>query len=285
MLTKDPMFIDVDLSKMNPHQRNYLSMHACFKKLIDENPYIRRKWVSDMMLIRADDAALGWMQELNNVGSDVEAAARWLYTRNDRWVDDIASKAPVVKFIGLHCRALDRQPWCHVVARDRSLARLLAIGCSCRDFGNGGRPLADTLSPQRPASFRPGSARDRLVAEPPPTAFTCAASPHVPKACFIQSAGISKCLTSWLWASKDDAAVKLGSRLGEGYRWEVSSTADGGYHLIHSAVSGRYLSSVLGSGPRAVPRLSTLSPCGGRESMWKVSSLEDGPSCIESALR
>lgn len=128
----DPMFANVDLTAMNAHQRNYLTMHACFKKLIDEDAAARQLWATDLLPFRADDAALGWILGLGSVTSEAEAALRWLHCRDDAWVDGLAERAPLVKFIGLHAQALDKQPWVHLAHRDWCLTRLLALGCSVR---------------------------------------------------------------------------------------------------------------------------------------------------------
>ncbi|CAK9062367.1 unnamed protein product [Durusdinium trenchii] len=61
-----PLFRDVDLShlkRFGQDLRNYLLMHAAFKKMIDQYPEFRRIWEEEMLLIRADDTAFWHMEE------------------------------------------------------------------------------------------------------------------------------------------------------------------------------------------------------------------------------
>merc|ERR1740123_535506 len=65
-LPEHPMFRSVDirfLQRFGHDMRAYLVMHACFKKLIDEDPAMRRIWREEMVLLRADDHALWHMDE------------------------------------------------------------------------------------------------------------------------------------------------------------------------------------------------------------------------------
>ncbi|CAE7020636.1 OCH1, partial [Symbiodinium sp. CCMP2456] len=54
-----PLFRDVDLSHISiAEHRDWLLMHVCFKKLIDENEYLRRLWSEEITLLKADEGAL-----------------------------------------------------------------------------------------------------------------------------------------------------------------------------------------------------------------------------------
>ena len=60
-----PMFRDVDLSHIAIEEhRDWLLMHVCFKKLIDEDQRLRRLW-TEMSLLKADEGALAWMAEVD----------------------------------------------------------------------------------------------------------------------------------------------------------------------------------------------------------------------------
>merc|ERR1711892_834064 len=58
------MFRDTDLSCMKDDQKSYLTMHSCFKWLVDHDPEARRAWRERTLLFRADDGALGWILDL-----------------------------------------------------------------------------------------------------------------------------------------------------------------------------------------------------------------------------
>merc|ERR1712166_1726064 len=77
-LPEHPMFRDVDLSflqRFDLDMRSYLVMHACFKKMIDQEPQMRQIWRSEMLLIRAEDSALLHLNE-PDVAWDVDAGLR-----------------------------------------------------------------------------------------------------------------------------------------------------------------------------------------------------------------
>merc|ERR1712007_146967 len=84
-LAGSAMFRGVDLSCMRDDQKNYLTMHSCFKWLIDRDEKARALWKEDMILLRADDAALGWILDLQEDDTDWTTStlagkhmARWL---------------------------------------------------------------------------------------------------------------------------------------------------------------------------------------------------------------
>merc|ERR1712118_599970 len=97
-------------------------MHMCFKKLINDNTECRRIWATEMLLFRADDGALSWMNEVN-VGEDV--IRLWIFTLNKPWVDAMGERAPLIKFIGMWSRLLDQQPFQHLLRRQNNIQRLL----------------------------------------------------------------------------------------------------------------------------------------------------------------
>ncbi|CAE8678208.1 unnamed protein product, partial [Polarella glacialis] len=94
-LAASPMFQGIDLSCMKDDQKSYLTMHCCFKWLIDRDPDARRLWQEDMFLLRADDAALGWILDLEEVINPLLSwttsniagrhGARWLYRDDIDW--------------------------------------------------------------------------------------------------------------------------------------------------------------------------------------------------------
>ena len=110
------MFKGVDLSCMQESQMNYLTMHCCFKWLIDSDPRARCLWKTNTVLFNADDA-LGWILELEGVGTDWvrtnvagRHASRWLYRDDVAWVSGLVHRAVVLKFVGLHAQVFDKQP-------------------------------------------------------------------------------------------------------------------------------------------------------------------------------
>ncbi|CAJ1365460.1 unnamed protein product [Effrenium voratum] len=61
-----PLFRDVDLSHITiAEHRDWLLMHVCFKKLIDEDAELRRIWSEQMLLLKADTGALAWMADVD----------------------------------------------------------------------------------------------------------------------------------------------------------------------------------------------------------------------------
>merc|ERR1712060_603030 len=96
-----PLFRDVDLGhlkRFGMDMRNYLLMHAAFKKLIDQYPEMRRIWQEEMVLLRADDTAL-WHMEEPDVKWDVDAAVRkWLGPQQQAWLDYVYAECPILKF-------------------------------------------------------------------------------------------------------------------------------------------------------------------------------------------
>merc|ERR1712032_739852 len=110
-------------------------MHSCFKWLIDRDPEARRLWREDTLLLRADDAALGWILDLEDVDDPSlswttstvagKHCARWLYRCDTAWVDGLLHRSPVLKFIGLHASLLDAQPLSHLLREGSCIERLL----------------------------------------------------------------------------------------------------------------------------------------------------------------
>lgn len=96
-----PLFQGVDLDhlkRFGQDLRNYLLMHAAFKKLIDQYPEFRRIWEEEMVLIRADDTAF-WHMEEPDVKWDPQAALRkWRGPVHSAWLDYVVSSCPVLKF-------------------------------------------------------------------------------------------------------------------------------------------------------------------------------------------
>eukprot|EP00440_Ansanella_granifera_P070808 gb/GFBE01076847.1/.p1 GENE.gb/GFBE01076847.1/~~gb/GFBE01076847.1/.p1 ORF type:complete len:330 (+),score=47.02 gb/GFBE01076847.1/:1-990(+) len=112
-LPEHPMFRNVDLSHMQRFghdMRSYLVMHSCFKKMIDEEPDMRRIWREEMLLLRADDHAL-WHIDEPDVCWDQEAAVtKWLGPGNETWEKHVLTKCPVLKFTRSFAQLLDAQP-------------------------------------------------------------------------------------------------------------------------------------------------------------------------------
>ncbi len=114
-LLASKMFQGIDLSGMREDQTNYLTMHCCFKWLIDSDPWARERWQTATALHSAD-AALGWIRELDGVGENWTQtnvvghhAARWLYKNDTAWVGDLLTRSPVLKFVGVHASIFDNQ--------------------------------------------------------------------------------------------------------------------------------------------------------------------------------
>lgn len=121
-----PLFRDLDLSYISIEEhRTWLTMHICFKKLIDDYPDMRRIWAEEMLLLRADNGAMEWMGDVN-ASSDEDCARQWVFTKDDAWADRVLTRAPMLKFIGGPAGALQNQPVEHLIGRDNCLARVLA---------------------------------------------------------------------------------------------------------------------------------------------------------------
>lgn len=107
------LFRGVDLGhlkRFGMDLRNYLLMHAAFKKLIDQYPEMRRIWQEEMVLVRADDTAF-WHMEEPDVQWNVEAALRkWLGPRDNAWLGYVLRSCPVLKFTRDAANALDGVP-------------------------------------------------------------------------------------------------------------------------------------------------------------------------------
>ena len=130
-LQASEMFRGVDLSCMQDSQKNYLTMHCCFKWLIDSDSRARSLWKTSTVLFAADDA-LGWILDLEGVGTDWAKrnlagrhAARWLYRDDVSWVSGLVQRAVALKFVGLHARVFDRQPSHHLLRFGSCMRRLL----------------------------------------------------------------------------------------------------------------------------------------------------------------
>ena len=83
-LRNSEMFRHTDLSCMREDQMNYLTMHCCFKWLIDSDLQARELWQESSLLLPADKA-IGWIDELESVRDDWSEstvighhAARWM---------------------------------------------------------------------------------------------------------------------------------------------------------------------------------------------------------------
>merc|ERR1712039_625210 len=142
------MFAGVDLSCMTADQKNYLTMHSCFKFLIDRDDEARRTWKERTFLLRADDGALGWILDLEDP-EDPDLSwttsaiagrhgARWLYNDDAEWVGNLLLRAPVLKFIGLHAGLFDAQPMAHLLRDGSNISRLLAAALQARTLEKAG---------------------------------------------------------------------------------------------------------------------------------------------------
>merc|ERR1712183_384496 len=68
-LSKHGLFQGVDLSHLRSEidggeESGYLTMHACFAKLVHKDRNARRMWQEEMLLLRADDTAFWHVCEL-----------------------------------------------------------------------------------------------------------------------------------------------------------------------------------------------------------------------------
>lgn len=120
------LFRDVDLSHITiAEHRTWLTMHVCFKKMIDDSPEMRRIWSEEMLLLRADDGAMEWMGGVDAEKPE-ESARVWVFSKDDAFVEGVIRKAPMLKFVGSAAQALQWQPDEHLVARDNNIAGVLA---------------------------------------------------------------------------------------------------------------------------------------------------------------
>lgn len=121
-----PLFRNVDLSYITiAEHREWLTMHICFKKLIDEDAEMQRIWADEMALLRADDSSMAWMGDVDASRCE-DSARRWVFSREKKWANNVIATAPMLKFIGDHAQVLQWQPDEHLVARDNCLTRVLA---------------------------------------------------------------------------------------------------------------------------------------------------------------
>mmetsp|Transcript_73731 Transcript_73731/g.165615 ORF Transcript_73731/g.165615 Transcript_73731/m.165615 type:complete len:123 (-) Transcript_73731:92-460(-) len=106
--------------------RAYLVMHACFKKMIDEDPKMRHIWRQEMLLLRADDHALWHMDEPGVCWDLAAGMQKWLGSYDEAWVRYVLQKCPVLKFMKQFANVLDAEP------RERYLAPgHTAMGSCC----------------------------------------------------------------------------------------------------------------------------------------------------------
>lgn len=126
-----PLFRDVDLThlqRFGMDMRNYLLMHACIKKLIDQDPEMRRIWAKEMLLLRADDTAF-WHMEEPDVRWDVASGLRkWLGQPSDpAWTNYVLAHCPVLKFTRDSATALDQVPRAQCLARSTCLGEVFNV--------------------------------------------------------------------------------------------------------------------------------------------------------------
>eukprot|EP00933_Yihiella_yeosuensis_P008636 TRINITY_DN114208_c0_g1_i1.p1 TRINITY_DN114208_c0_g1~~TRINITY_DN114208_c0_g1_i1.p1 ORF type:complete len:403 (-),score=57.66 TRINITY_DN114208_c0_g1_i1:8-1177(-) len=119
-----PLFQGVNLDhlkRFGQDLRNYLLMHAAFKKLIDQYPEFRRIWEEEMILLRADDTAF-WHMEEPDVHWDAEAAIRkWRGKLDPSWLEYVIKKCPVLKFTRDTAVLLDEVPRSDLLTAGTSL--------------------------------------------------------------------------------------------------------------------------------------------------------------------
>lgn len=112
-LPEHPMFRDVNLTFLQRYghdMRAYLVMHACFKKLIDQDEDMRHIWRHEMLLLRADDHALWHMDEPDVRWSLPAGMQKWLQDYDPAWVDYVVKNCPVLKFMKQFANLLDVEP-------------------------------------------------------------------------------------------------------------------------------------------------------------------------------
>jgi len=109
-LPEHDMFKNVDLSflqRFGHDMRAYLVMHACFKKMIDEDGGMRRIWRQEMVLLRADENALWHLNEAG-VQWQVERAQKWL-AEDEAWVAHVLLNCHILKFTKQFATFLDER--------------------------------------------------------------------------------------------------------------------------------------------------------------------------------
>ncbi|CAK9053977.1 Glycosyltransferase afumC (Fumihopaside A biosynthesis cluster protein C) [Durusdinium trenchii] len=117
-----PLFRDVDLSHISiAEHRDWLLMHVCFKKLIDEDAGLRRIWAEEMTLLKADEGALAWMADVD--ADRPEDAVRLWLGQDVAWTSRQLELAPMLKFVGDAAQALQWQPDEHLVDRENCLTQ------------------------------------------------------------------------------------------------------------------------------------------------------------------
>eukprot|EP00434_Breviolum_minutum_P023351 symbB.v1.2.020600.t1/scaffold1743.1/size123518/1 len=114
-----PLFRDVDLSHISiAEHRDWLLMHVCFKKLIDENSELRRIWAEQITLLKADEGALAWMADVD-ADRPEDTVRFWISTAQRQ-----SPSTPMLKFVGDAAQALQWQPDEHIVDQDNCLTRV-----------------------------------------------------------------------------------------------------------------------------------------------------------------
>jgi len=112
-LPEHPMFHEIDitfLQRFGHDMRSYLVMHACFKKMIDEDLEMRKIWSEGMVLLRADDTALWHLNEADVKWNTTAALQKWLGNCEVDWLKHVLAHCPVLKFMKQFATLLDKQP-------------------------------------------------------------------------------------------------------------------------------------------------------------------------------
>lgn len=138
-----PLFRGVDLGHLNrfgQDLRNYLLMHAAFKKLIDQYPEMRRIWEEEMVLLRADDTAFWHMEEPDVTWDKEKALQKWLGPCDASWLDYILRSCPVLKFTRDTAELLDSIPRSQCLDETTGLGALLLSALKAEPSENS--PLA-----------------------------------------------------------------------------------------------------------------------------------------------
>lgn len=125
-----PLFRGVDLQHLNrfgQDLRNYLLMHAAFKKLVEQYPEMRRIWQDEMLLLRAEDTAF-WHMEEPDVQWDVDAAVKkWLGPCQQPWLNHVVGRCPILKFTRDAAVVLDGVPRAEILAGSSCLGEVLKV--------------------------------------------------------------------------------------------------------------------------------------------------------------
>eukprot|EP00439_Symbiodinium_sp_Y106_P051344 s1333_g6.t2 len=120
-----PLFCDVDLSHISiAEHRDWLLMHVCFKKLIDEDEYLRRLWSEEITLLKADVGALAWMADVD-ASCPEDSVRRWIFSQDPEWSQAQLDAAPMLKFVGDAAQALQWQPQETLTEQDNCLTQVL----------------------------------------------------------------------------------------------------------------------------------------------------------------